>query len=53
MRYSHKCLVVAANLLNVDIVLAVDIGFGGGVAVSHCNHTGDILEVIMVVDLYL
>lgn len=52
-RFSHVRFVVAADLLDADVVLGVHEGFGRGVGFSDRHHTGDVLEVIRRLHLYL
>lgn len=44
----HVGLVVAADLLDADVVFGLDVGFGGGVGPGKSHHTGDVLEVLLV-----
>ena len=44
----HVSLVVVADLLDADVVLGLDVGFGGGVGPGQSHHAGDVLEVLLV-----
>lgn len=43
----HVSLVVAADLLDADVVLGLDVGLGGGVRSSQSHYTDDVLEVLL------
>lgn len=49
----HVSLIVAADLLDTDVVLGLDVGFGGGVGPSQGHHAGDVLKVLLVFDFNL
>ena len=51
--YSHEGLVVAADFLNMDIVFAIDVGFCRRITVGNGHHTGNVLEIVMVIYLNL
>lgn len=44
----HVSLVVAADLLDADVVLGLDVGLGGGVGPGQRHHAGDVLEILWV-----
>lgn len=44
----HVSLVVAANLLDADVVLGLYVGLGGGVGPGQGHHADDVLEVLLV-----
>ena len=50
---SRESFVGVADLLDVDVALAVDERLGGRVAVGHRHHRRHVLEVVVVVDLHL
>lgn len=49
----HVSFVVAADLLDPDIVLGLDVRLGGGVGPCQSHHAGDVLEVLLVFDFNL
>lgn len=49
----HVSFVVAADLLDPDIVLGLDVRLGGGVRPCQSHHAGDVLEVLLVFDFNL
>ena len=51
--YSHKSLVVVSDLLDVDVVLAVDVGLRGGISVCNSYYASDVLEVIVIFYFHL
>ena len=50
---SHVSLVVAADLLDADVIFGLDVGLGGGVGPGQSHHTGDVLEVLLVFNFNL
>lgn len=44
---SHVGLVVAADLLDADVVFGLDVGLGGGVRPGQSHDAGDVLEVLL------
>ncbi len=52
-RLSHESLVVGADLLHVDVELAVDEGLCGRVAIGDGHDARDVLEVVVVLHLHL
>lgn len=44
----HVSLVVAADLLDADVVLGLHVGLGGGVRPGQGHHADDVLEVLLV-----
>ena len=51
--HSHESFVVIAYFLYVDVIFAINIGLRCGVAVGNSHHTGDVLEVIVIINLHL
>lgn len=51
--YTHVGLVVAADLLDADVVFGLDVGFGGGVGPGQRHHAGNVLEVLLVLHFNL
>lgn len=51
--HSHVGLVVLPNLLDTHIVFSINEGLSGGICLSQCHNTGNILEVMLVVYLDL
>ena len=51
--YSHVSLVVAADLLDPDVVLGVHKGLSGGVGLGQRHHAGYVLELTVVLHLHL
>lgn len=49
----HVSLVVAADLLDADVVLGLHVGLGGGVRPGQGHHADDVLEVLLVFNLDL
>lgn len=48
LKLLHVSLVVAADLLDADVVLGVHVGLGGGVRPGQGHHADDVLEVLLV-----
>lgn len=44
----HVRLVVAADLLDADVILGLDVGLSGGVCTGQSHHAGDVLKVLLV-----
>lgn len=44
----HVSLVIIADLLDADVVLGLDVWFGGGVGAGKGHDAGDVLEVLLV-----
>lgn len=53
LKLLHVSLVVAANLLDADVVLGLHVGLGGGVRPGQGHHADDVLEVLLVFDFDL
>jgi hypothetical protein len=49
----HKCTVIIAYLLNVEIVFAVDVRFHRTVASGYGDDACDVLQTRLVVDFHL
>lgn len=52
-RHSLEALVAAADLLNVDVELGVDVRLCGDVGVGHGHNGGHVLEVCVAVNPHL
>ena len=48
-----ESLVVIANFLHPYVIVWVEESFWGGIAVCDGDDTGDVLEVLMVLNFYL
>lgn len=44
----HVCLVVVANLLDADVILGLNVGFGGGIGPGQSHHADDVLEILLI-----
>lgn len=50
---SHISLVVVADLLDANVIFSVDKGLGCGISLGQSHDTGDVLEVVLIIDLHL
>lgn len=48
LKLLHVSLVVAADLLDADVVLGLHVGLGSGVRPGQGHHADDVLEVLLV-----